>query len=447
MKNIGSKLKNFFIRGIWEIDTGSLGKFRSFIVKSIRLLQVTIREFTEGQLTLRAMSLVYTALLSVVPLLAISFSVLKGFGVHNQVVEPFLLKLLDPLGPRGVEITRKIISFVENIKVGVLGTLGLALLVYTVISVIQKIEKAFNYIWKIKKSRSLARRFSDYTSVILIGPILVFSAIGLTASFKSAAIVHRLLSIESFGTFFYLASLVLPYVFVCSAFTVIYILIPNTKVKFRSALIGGIFAGVAWEATGWAFASFVVSSTKYTAIYSGFAILIMFMIWLYLSWLILLAGAQLSFYYQYPQFLTAKKEVFRLNNRLREKLAFLIMVLIGYNYYHNKQAWTLDSIVVHLGLPLEPVQEVLQLLENSKLILETHDEPPAYLPARDMETITLKELLDSVRVAEKETHSIESRVDAIQEVDGVIKRLDEAIKNALGDKTVKSLVLSVRKDV
>ena len=436
------KLSNFFTRKVWEMDIAAFGTYKTFLIKSLRLFYVALREFTEGQLTLRAMSLVYTTLLSIVPLIAISFSVLKAFGVHNQVVEPFLLKFLAPLGPKGEEITFNIIGFVENIKVGVLGSFGLALLFYTVISGIQKIEKAFNYIWRIEKSRSFARRFSDYISIVLVGPVLMFLAIALTASLTNNTIIKKLISIEPFGTFFYFVAEISPYIFVSAAFTFLYIFLPNTKVKFGSALVGGIFAGVLWETTGWAFASFIVSSTKYAAIYSGFAILVMFMIWLYLSWLILLVGAQISYYHQYPQFLTIKKEFFQVSNRLREKLAFLIMFHISYNYYHNKQPWTVNSIVGHLRLPVEPVQNVLSLLERSNLIVETHDEPPAYLPARDIETITLKELLNSVRMAEKGAYLMEHGMHSVQEVEEVLKRFDDALDDTLGDETIKNLVLS-----
>jgi membrane protein len=437
------KLIGFFTRTVWEIDTDPLGRFNKFIIKSLRLLYVAVREFTEGNLTLRAMSLVYTTLLSIVPLLAISFSVLKAFGVHNEIVEPFLLKFLAPLGAKGEEITIKIIGFVENMKVGVLGSLGLAMLIYTVISVIQKIERAFNSIWKINKTRNLARRFSDYISVIIIGPVLIFSAIGLTASFMSNTIVQKIVSIEPFGTLFYFGAEISPYIIVCAAFTFLYIFIPNTKVQFKSALTGGILAGVLWETAGWAFASFSVSSTRYDAIYSGFAILIMFMIWLYLSWLILLVGAQVSFYHQYPNFLSARKEIFHLSNRLRERLAFLIMFKTGYNYYHNKQPLTLHSLVDLLDLPVDPIHDVLTLLEKNSLLLETGDDPPAYLPAKDIETITLLELLNAVRVADKGVLAIEKQVVAIPEVDDVIKTLDTAITATLGEKTLKDIVVSL----
>ena len=442
IRDLRNKLSDFLARGLWETDLSTLTGYRSFLIKSLRLFSVAIHEFTEGQLTLRAMSLVYSTLLSIVPIIAISFSVLKAFGVHNEILEPFMINFLAPLGDKGVEITSTIIGFVENMKVGVLGSLGLGMLFYTVISVIQKVEKAFNTVWRIKKARSLSRRFSDYISVIIIGPVLIFSAIGLTASLMSNTVMQKIISIEPFGTFFYFLMEKSPYFIVCAAFTFLYIFIPNTKVKFKSALVGGVLAGILWETAGWAFASFIVSSAKYAAIYSGFAILIMFMLWLYLSWLILLVGAQISFYHQYPHFLTANKDVFSLSNRLRERLTLMIMYFIGFNYFHNKDHWKLDDLVNRLELPVDTVHDILNLLEQDGLILETADDPPAYIPARSIETIKLNDLLNSVRIAEKETLSVERRVASVPEVDNIIGTLDNAFDKTLGAKTLRDLVVS-----
>ncbi|UCD35583.1 MAG: YihY/virulence factor BrkB family protein [Nitrospiraceae bacterium] len=434
------KITGVFTRRIWEVDTGSLSRFRAFAVQTLRLVYVAGREFTEGNLTLRAMSLVYTTLLSIVPILAISISVLKAFGVHNEVVEPFLHKFLEPLGERGVEITGRVIGFVENMKVGVLGSLGLGLLLYTVVSVIQKVEKSFNFIWRIERPRSLIRRFSDYISVLIIGPVLMFTAIGLTASFRSNTIVQKIVSLEPFGTVFYMVADKAPFFIVCAAFTFLYIFIPNTKVMFRSALVGGVIAGTMWETAGWAFASFVVTSTRYSAIYSGFAILLMFLIWLYVNWLILLVGAQVSFYHQYPRYISAKKKSVHLNNRLRERLVLLVMYHIGSHYYYSQKPWTLHSLVEQLNLPIDPVQEVISLLSRNSLIVETGDEPPAFLPARDLETIPLQELIDTVRQVNRDTSAVAMHLVPLPEVDRVMDKMDAAIAESLGEGTLKDLV-------
>jgi membrane protein len=435
------KITSFFARRVWEIDTGSLTRFKSFLIKTLRLLYVAIEEFIEGNLTLRAMSLVYTTLLSIVPILAISVSVLKGFGVHNQI-EPLMLTFLAPLGSKGEEITFNIIGFVENMKVGVLGSLGLGMLIYTVISVIQKIEKSFNYIWKIRKQRSFVRKFSDYISVIIIGPLLIFSAMGLTTTVMSSGIVQKILSMEPFGTVFYYLVKISPYVIVSIVFTFLYMFLPNTKVHFQSALFGGVFAGVLWETAGWAFAKFTVASAKYAAIYSGFAILIMFLIWLYVSWFIMLVGAQVSFYHQYPKFLSAKREAFRSSNKLRERVAFLIMYFVAYNHYYNIRPWTMEALVDKLNLPFEPIYDVIELLEKNGLIVESNDDPSGYLPARDIETITLSSLAGAVRVADDVTLSIEKQVSTVPAVEAVLESMDSAISASLGEKSLKDVVVS-----
>jgi membrane protein len=441
MIDVRRKVVEFFSRSLWETDTGSEGRLGSFLIKTVRLLNVAIREFTEGQLTLRAMSLVYTTLLSIVPGLAISFSVLKAFGVHNEVVEPFLLKFLAPMGERGQEITTRIISFVENMKVGVLGSLGLAMLIYTVTSMIQKIENAFNHIWRIRKPRSMARRFSDYVSVILIGPVLIFAAMGLTASVRSNAIVQKIISIEPFGSLFYFGVQLTPYIIVCATFTFLYVFLPNTRVRLSSAFAGGIFAGVLWEVAGWGFASFVVTSTKYAAIYSGFAILLMFMIWLYLSWLIMLVGAQVSFYHQYPHFLSMKQETISASNRLRERLSLLVMYLIGRSHYRNETPWTLEALVNYLALPIDPVLDTIELLLKKGLITETGDDQPAYLPRKDIGTITLFEIIDAVRGSNHETEFIEHRMPQIPAVANVMDGLDSAFDKQLSVRYLRDLIV------
>jgi membrane protein len=440
MANLTEKLNRYFTDEIWNIDLSSKTKSQRFFIKSLRLIYVSVREFREGELALRAMGLVYTTILALVPLIAVSFSVLKGFGVHNQA-EPLIRNFLEPLGEKGEEVTVKIIGFVDNVNVGVLGSLGLVLLVYTVISLIHKIEDAFNHIWKIKRSRSFIQRFSDYTSTILIGPILIFTSIGITASIMNTAIVQKIQAIEPFGTLFFVSGKFIPFLLVCLAFSFVYVFVPNTKVRFGSALIGGIFAGVLWQFSGWAFAAFIANSTKQTAIYSGFAISLFFMIWLYLSWLILLLGGEISFYYQYPQFLTVRKEHFQLSNRLKERLAFLILVLIGFRFHNRSPNWTLNSLIERLGLPLEPVQDVLTLLESKRLVVKTCDNPPQFMPATDLDTIKLKDFWRMVRGAEEDAFSLEEKFVSMPEVDELVKKLMVAIDEVFGDKTVMDIVL------
>jgi membrane protein len=435
LKNI----QNYFNKKIWLTDIQALNTPKALFIKIMRFLYVSHQEFSEGQLTFRATNLVYTTLLSLVPFLAVSFSVLQAFDVHNQL-EPFLLRIFSSLGPEGANFVAIILDFVNNMKVGVLGGMGLLLLIYTVISLIQKIEESFNYIWKVKKTRNFIRRFSVYISVILIGPVLVFSALAITASLTNTTIVQKVISIQPFGMLVYLSGKMMPYFFVCSAFTLLYIIMPCTKVEFKSALFGGITAGVLWQTAQWIFTSFVVSTSKYPAIYAGFAVLIFFMIWLYISWLILLIGSKIAFYHQYPQVVSVKKGVLKISGRLKEHIVLGIMYLIGTNFHLNKEPWTLKTLVKRLGMPFETIQDMLIRLEKNGLIIESGDDPPAYLPSRDTETITLQEILNTIRCSEETVCDKYTQSMSIPKVETIMKKVDVQIASGLLNKTLKDLI-------
>lgn len=444
MIHIWRELDRHVSKYIWQVDTGSLGRAKAVLIRSSRIIYLVVRDLLDGQLSLRAMSLVYTTMLSLVPLLAVTFSVLKAFGVHNQI-EPMLRNMLIALGPKGAEITSKVVGFVENTKVGVLGSVGLVLLIYFVVSLVQKVEGNLNFIWRVNQSRGVAQRFSEYISVILVGPVLVFAALGVMASISSTALVQRLLTVEAIGTIAYLAGRLIPYVLVCAAFTFFYVFIPNTRVRLRSALVGGTVAGVLWATVGWLFASFVATSGKYAAIYSSFAVLVLFMIWLYVSWYILLIGAQIAYYHQHPQASGVRAQWRHLlAGSMRERLALLIMYFVGYNHYFNKPGWTTETLAAQLGLETEPVQTMLAELVQDGFLVQTADETIGYVPARDIETITLKGLFDAIRGSDRQISYAESVAHVVPQLDHVMAGIDKAIANALSGQTLKQLVLASR---
>ncbi len=439
-----STLRSVAARAIWDIDTTSVPRWKGWLIGFLRISYAVVRDLADGQLSLRAMGLVYTTLLSLIPLLAFSFSVLKGLGVHNQI-EPLLLKFLEPLGEKAVEISSRVIGFVENVEAGVLGSVGLALLIYTVVSLMQKIERAFNYTWHITRHRSFAQRFSDYLSVLVnlsvlvIGPVLVVASLGITASVMSTSLVESLTGIQPIGALVELAGRLVPYLLIIGAFTFVFIFMPNTKVRLRSALVGAFVAGILWETTGWAFASFIVTSTKYVAIYSAFATLIMFLIWLYLSWLILLVGASIAFYHQHPEYLAVRRTELRLSNRVKEKLALLVTFLIGDSYCRNRPAWTVQGLARRLNVPAEAMVSVLQALEQHGLLTRTGDEPPFYLPSRSLEAIEVKDVLDAVRAADEQTHLSLQRLPLEPAVEQLLDHLEKAVAGALDGRTLKQL--------
>ena len=434
-----SILKSF----IWDDDLRDLAGLHRVAVFVLRVIHMLFRELMGGQLNLRAMSLVYTTLLSLVPLLAVSFSVLKGFGYHQRLEHYLFDIMLEPLGPSGSEVAATIIGFVENVKVGMLGSVGFALLIYTVVALVQKIEAAFNFVWQIDRLRPMAQRFSNYLSVITIGPVLIFSAVGFTATMLGTDIVQKLATVEPFGTLFVYLSRMVPYVLVCLAFTFIYLVMPNTRVRFQSALVGGVLAGVLWKITGWGFATFIASSAKYAAIYSSFAILILLLIWMYLSWLILLVGSQIAFFVQYPKYMTRTRVKFVLSNRLREMMALQIMYLVGYNHNRSLPPWNLDQFVEFLGLPGEPIHRMIKVLVDAGYLIEIiNDDTPVYLPLHAIETMRLADIIRAVRRSSESRILSRSQLVSVAAVDAVMDEIEAAGGKVLGERTVKDLVES-----
>jgi membrane protein len=423
---------------IWAPRRIGLPPWKAFAVRTARLAIVLFRDVMTGGLTLWAMSLVYTTLLSMVPLLALSFSVLKAFGVHNRI-EPMLQDLLAPLGAQGNEITSRLVEFIDHMNVGVLGSVGLALLIYTVVSLMEKIEESFNSIWHITQLRSLGERYSRYLSALLVGPILVFSAIGITAIALNSDLVQGILAIGPLGRLVLAIGKLAPYVLVIGAFTFFYIFVPNARVRFVPALAGGIAGGILWQSAGWAFALFVASSTRYAAIYSGFAILVLFLIWLYVSWLILLFGAAISFYLQHPEYLYAMPGEPRLSNRMRERLTLAVMSHIASHFVGGRPPWTLQQLTQRLGIPMHAVNAVLDALEQGGFLMRSRDDPPAYLPTRDLADVSIGELMSAIRTAGEDRFLNPEMLTLPPLAEDLLKQVERTMVSSLGNTSVKTL--------
>lgn len=402
---------------------------------ALRYLYALVRDIVSGQLTLRAMSLVYTTLLSVVPLIAFSFSVLKGLGVHNDM-RPILENLLQPLGEQGSVISAQVFELVDNVRGGILGGVSLAFFIYTAISMVQKVEASFNYVWHVSKPRSLARRFSEYTIVLLISPVVIVIALGMIASIQSNDVVQWLLTHESLGHVVVLTGKLVPYLLVAAVFTFLYMFVPNTQVRFRSALVGGIAGGVIWASIGAVFANFVAFAGTRQLIYSGFAIAITALIWLYLNWLVLLVGAQLAFYHQRPAFLRIGQREPRLSNAMRERLALNIMYLVGRAFRDRDRTITLDAVGEKLKIPLIALGQVTSRLVDGGLLVAT--ERGQLIPGGEMSHMQLRDILQVVR-EHGDTGSY--RVPQwTKGIDALGSRLDAAVDGVTGEQTLADLL-------
>lgn len=374
-------------------------RYQRGVIAVGRYVYVIARDLADGQLNMRAMSLVYTTLLAMVPMLALGFSLFKALGVHNML-EPVLLQFLGPLGAQAEELTRNIIGFVENIKVGVLGSLGVALLFYAAVSMIRKIENSFNFIWRIDRVRPMSQRVGEYLAVLIVGPVLVFSALGITASVLNSSVIARLSQLEPLGTTISILASLVPYLLIIAAFTFVYSFIPNTKVRFKAALAGGALAGFGWQYASVLFAQVVAATASYSAIYSGFAIVILLLIWFYIGWLILLVGCQLSYYVQHPEHVVLVKKTPLLSGRSAEQLGLAILLLTGRRFVAGEPPLAEDEITRTLGTHSDHVTRVIEILLHHGLLAEVvgaRTSRPALLPGRDLDSITLGEAWQKIR--------------------------------------------------
>lgn len=345
-------------------------------------------DFLEGQITLRAMGLVYTTLLSLAPSLALSFSVLKGFGVHNQL-EPALLQFMAPLGSQAEEVTKQMLSFVDNIQVGVLGIAGLGILLYTVWSLMQQIEQAFNHLWHVQKGRPLDIQIRDYLSLVMLAPILLFTALGLWSAFSHIPIIQAISNHYLFSTTTTYLLKLIPVTVSIVLFTVCYIYMPYTKVRFIPALVGAIFAGVTWQAAGWLFSSFVVSSGQQIAIYSIFAGLFLFMLWLYIGWIIVLTGSRLAYYFQYPDAIYYADQPVHPSLEAKELAAAAILREIGQRYVQGQEPLNSEELRQRVPIPRSLMTLMLQELVNHGFISRDDANPAHYLLKIAPETLSV----------------------------------------------------------
>jgi membrane protein len=429
--------------GTWERllwgDVAALPAWQRPLRLPLRLLHALGRDLVSGMLPLHATSLVYTTLLSLLPLLAVSFSVLKGFGVHNQL-EPMLLQALHPLGDGAQEVAQQLISYVDNTNVRVLGAVGLAILLYSVLSVISKIEQVFNLTWRIDRPRPIGERFSRYLSVLLVGPVLLFSALAASASVRSNVIVQRLVEIEPVGFLLHTAEQLVPFVLITLAFAFVYTFVPNARVRIGPAVVGALVAGVLWLAAGNLFADFIAGSTRYAAIYSSLAIPILFMMWVYFAWLIVLIGANIAFYIQYPEYLAIRARELRLSNRLRERVALELMQRVVRRHFAGAEGTSEDELAHDLGMPLVNVRNLVHLLTQGGFLVPTATTPLRLLPAQASERMLVRELLHYVRRF-GEDPALVRETDPDAAIAAVELRVQEAMYESLGDMSLKDLAM------
>lgn len=395
-----SKAIQFITTDIWRIRSGDLSRNRSFLIRFLRIFILTIRGIVEDRWHLRASALTYYSLLSIVPVVAMVFGIAKGFGFENAL-EKWLYQNLE--GQEQV-ITRVVDfaqSLLQNVKGGLVAGIGLLILFYTIIKILSQIESAFNDIWGIKKHRSIGRKVTDYLSLMLISPFLFFVSSTLTVVINSGAkmVVEKISLLAAFSPIIFFLLKLFPYCVLWVLFSFIYIFIPNRKVHFRSGVLAGVIAGTLYVLFQWVYINFQIGVAKYNAIYGSFAALPLFIIWLQLSWVIVLFGAELAFAHQNVDTYEFEPDCANISSHFKRLLSLRIVNLLIKQFLRGERGWDAAQISHNLEIPIRLVQQIIFELTSSGILSEVkynENGDVGYQPARDPDTMTIKYVIDAL---------------------------------------------------
>lgn len=433
---------NFIKEDVWRIPARNMPKYKALLIKYLRILLLAFRGYNEDKVSLRSSALTFYSMLSVVPVVAMGFGIAKGFGFDKHLEK----QLMENLSGQQ-EVLDWIIKFanrfLENTKGGIIAGIGVAVLFWSVMKVLGNIESSFNAIWQIRKSRVWFRKFSDYFSMMLIAPVLiilstssnVFITTQITRITSEVALLGMISPLISF-----LLKLV-PYVLFWLVLTIVYMVMPNTKVSFKSAFIAGIISGTVFVFVQWAYIYFQVGVSKYNAVYGSFAALPLFLIWLQMSWLIVLFGAEISFAVQNVEKYEFEPDMHNLSTFSWRVLTLMVTHLLVKNFSTGEKAMTASEISKKLEIPIRSVRDIIYKLIDSGIISEIntqYEKENAYQPAQDINNLSVSYVLNAI------DHNGTDKILAIAstEKDQIIKLLNDfdiVIQNSKGTLLLKDI--------
>ena len=432
------KLMAFIREEVWTIDPAKYPKVLAFLIRQLRIILLAMKGFKENRIQLRASALTYYTMMSIVPVAAMVFGISKGFGferrLETQIREQFAAR------EELQEVIDYIINFansmLENINGGFIAGVGLVVLFWSVMKVLGNIESSFNAIWRIQKSRPFVRKFSDYLSMMLIAPVLFVLSSTITV-FLSDAVSSDQTILQYVGPVLNFLAGLIPYLLIFLLFTILYVVMPNTKVVFKNALYAGIIAGAIFQIVQWLYLYFQVGVSRYGAIYGTFMALPLFLITLQLSWLIVLLGAEISYAYQNIEKYEFESEALHISHYNRRLLTFLILHQVVKGFIPGNQPLTARNLGDILGIPMRLVRDIIFSLTENNLLAETTTDSPkesAYLPAIDINKLSISYVIQKLEMTEGDKLFAEESEDlkSFSEIQqGILKAVEQSPANRL----------------
>ena len=389
------QFKTFLMDDIWRVTEDEVSKKKGMLYNTLKIATLSVKEFTERRIVNKASALTYSTLLAIIPILALLFAIARGFGFSNLLEDQFRS------GLEGQALTAETIlsfidSYLSHAKSGIFIGVGLIMLFYTVLLLTHNMERTFNSIWQVKKPRSLYRKMTDYFSMMFLLPLLILLSSGISIFMSTF--------LKNIEEFFLLAPIIkfvvrlTPFILTWGMFTALYIFMPNTKVKFKFAIVPGILAGSAFQAFQYLYIGSQIWVSRYNAIYGSFAAIPMFLLWAQISWSICLYGAQLCYVAQNLRNFSFSKETENISRRYHDFLCILIMSLICKRFQTELPPYTAESLSDEHKIPIRLTTTILYELQDLHMIYETpvedEDEEMAYLPSVDINHMNVAMLLN-----------------------------------------------------
>ena len=435
-----NKIEHFLTKGIWSVQLHHCRPSQRVGIHALRIVMLAYRGFVEDRVLLRASALTYYTLMAIVPVLAMLFGIAKGFGF-----EKYLEKQLYSSFQNQQAVIDQLLAFstklLDNTGGGLIAGIGVAVLFWSVIKVFGQIEHSFNDIWQIGSARPFSRKFADYLSMMVVAPVLLLAASGMnvfiTTQFDRLAEKIELLSYVTPLVMFALKFL--PYVIIWVVFAMLYVVMPNTKVKFLPGLVGGIVAGTAFILVQWAYIEFQVGVSKYNAIYGSFAALPLLLIWLRVSWLVVLFGAEIAFSHQNQNLYEFEVETQNVGYELNKSLSLLLLNVIITQFMNAKPPLTAQDLSKELRLPIRLVRTLLDGLVDCKILSKAYtSEPkiPAFIPAHPIERLSVAFVIKAI-----EQHGV--HIDLVNPVLDRIEKIHQEFTDNMEQLSVNVLVKDI----
>ncbi len=423
---------------LWEQNPGDLSLLQRISLRQVQTIALVIRDFGINQCLLRASALTYYTMLSLVPLLALTFALLKAFGVQN-LLQPLIIEKLNVGDGQVADV---ILGYINNTQVTQLGAVGLIFLIIAVVSLLTNVEKSFNYIWGVKNVRPLLRRFSDYLSVILAGPVLIISAISMTSTLASNSLVQKLIEMQMVGNLILLLFKVAPFFFMWLAFTGLYVFMSNIKVEWRAAFFGGVVGGTLWQIAQVGYVHFQVGVGRYNAIYGTMAALPIFMVWLYLSWVIVLFG--LGVCYAKQNLRTSGRDLrgSEVSRNSFEQVSLALLVTLADRFTKGEPALSNEQLAKFLFIPPRLCRSIIELLLKIGFVSElcTLSGRCQYQLGRSAEDLSLAEILKKMADFGEEALYLHPHPQTLIALE-TCRRVEDLVAESLDGTTLKDLVV------